>query len=214
MDNNQIAEKEKKKPGKVIPLLLLILGIVIIGVGVFLMLKPKNSNNMNKNSSNEIKESTFMYNYGVYDFLISNPYQASANETYGLIIKNDNIIYTIGIDKTNSYDVYKSAYQTMHADNPEEVIVNKEEQEFIFEKLKDLDGNEAASYVTKSNEGETFLGMIVKRDYKEITTDDLNDLAVIIKESRKNEKAEGGKDMGFSGPKIFTFNKDDFSFES
>ena len=214
MDNNQIDEKEKKKSGKVIPLLLVILGIVIIGVGVFLMLKPKNSNNMNKNSSNEIKESTFMYNYGVYDFLISNPFQASANETYGLIIKNDNIIYTIGIDKTNSYDVYKLAYQTLHADNPEEVILNKEEKEFIFEKLKDLDGFQAASYVTKNNDGETFLGMIVKRDYKEITTDDLNDLAIIIKESRKNEKAEGGKDMGFSGPKIFAFNKDDFSFGS
>ena len=191
MDNNQITKKEKKKPGKVIPLLLLILGIVIIGVGVFLMLKPKASNNMNKNSSNEIKESTFMYNYGVYDFLISNPYQASANETYGLIIKNDNIIYTIGIDKTNSYESGVLGINNIN-----------------------LDGFQAASYVTKSNDGATFLGMIVKRDYKEVTADDLNDLVTIIKESRKNEKAEGGKDMGFSGPKIFTFNKDDFSFES
>ena len=178
------------------------------------MMKPKSTNHSNNTSMNEIKESTFMYNYGVYDFLISNPYKASADEIYGLIIKKEDMIYTLGIDKTNSYEVYKTAYQTMHADNPEEVIVNKEEQEFIFEKLKDLDGFQAASYVTKSNEGETFLGVIVKKDYSEITIDDLNDLAIIIKESRKNEKAEGGKDMGFSGPEIFTFNKDDFSFGS
>ena len=214
MDNNKTVEKDNKKTGKLIPLLVAFLGIIIIGVGIFLMMKPKSTNHSNNTSMNEIKESTFMYNYGVYDFLISNPYKASADEIYGLIIKKEDMIYTLGIDKTNSYEVYKTAYQTMHADNPEEVIVNKEEQEFIFEKLKDLDGFQAASYVTKSNDGETFLGMIVKRDYKEITTDDLNDLAIIIKESRKNENAQGGKDMGFSGPKIFTFNKDDFSFGS
>ena len=214
MDNNKTVEKDNKKQGKLIPLLVAFLGIIIIGVGIFLMMKPKSTNHSNNTSMNEIKESTFMYNYGVYDFLISNPYKASADEIYGLIIKKEDMIYTLGIDKTNSYEVYKTAYQTMHADNPEEVIVNKEEQEFIFEKLKDLDGFQAASYVTKSNEGETFLGVIVKKDYSEITIDDLNDLAIIIKESRKNEKAEGGKDMGFSGPKIFTFNKDDFSFGS
>jgi len=212
MENNQLVEKEKKKIRKVIPILLLFLGLVIIGTGVFLMMKTKTTSN--ENISNEIKGSTFIYNYGVYDFLISNPYQASANEKYGLIIKNDSIIYTIGIDKTNSYEVYKLAYQTLHADKKEEVVINIDKEEFIFEKLKDLDGLQAASYVTKSNEGETFLGMVVKKDYVEVTTDDLNELVTIVKDSRKNEKAQGGKDMGFNGPIIFTFNKDDFSFES
>ena len=47
MDNNQIDEKEKKKSGKVIPLLLVILGIVIIGVGVFLMLNEKDEYDRN-----------------------------------------------------------------------------------------------------------------------------------------------------------------------
>ena len=92
MENNQLVEKEKKKIRKVIPILLLFLGLVIIGTGVFLMMKTKTSSN--ENISNEIKESTFIYNYGVYDFLISNPYQASANEKYGLIITlNLNILF-------------------------------------------------------------------------------------------------------------------------
>ncbi len=208
-------EKKEKKKKNIIPLLIAIIGIVIIGVGIYLTINTKTSNTSKKKKEQpEIKESTFIYNYGIYDFKISNPYQAFADDTYGLIIKKDNIIYTIGIDMTNSYDAYKVAYQTLHADNPEGVLVKSQDKEFIFEPLQDLEGFQAASYVCENFEGKTFLGMIVKKDYSAVTVEDLNDLTTIIQETKRNEYAEGGKDMGFSGAKVFTFNRNDFIFES
>ena len=211
----------KPKDNKTI---ILIIALVVVAIGAvvlyFTVLAPApeasapTGNDVNDtpvSTNTEKKE-----NYAGYTFTIPDGYNTKTDAEYGLIINNASRAFSIAVDYTHSYDQYKTALVAKYPDQKDKLVATVDGREYLILVYTDDSGAKGSQYVTKANDNTTFIGMMVRSDYTQATTEDFSVVTEVINSATQGSSsfAPGDDlDAGKNGEKIYTFTKDKFSFE-
>lgn len=211
-------QPEPKKGNNIFGILLLLVAFAAIGVGIFLALTDEEEEPKKETTPQEEttpSEPTVNYtDYAGYSFIVPTGYSAEISETYGLIIRGTDKIYTISVDYSNTYEYYKQEFTKYFPDKTTTTNIN-ETKEFTMSKIGEA-GSAAMEYMTKAEETSTFAGLVVKSDYSEVTTDDVSGIYDILNSANIVTDINPGDQQDAGRVEIVNymnkFNKDDFVF--
>ena len=140
------------------------------------------------------------------------------SDEYGLMIGNSSVVFTVQVDYTHKYETYKTSLETKYADQKDKLVNTVNGREYLILVYSDPSDAEAkaSQFVTKASDSATFVGMVVRSDYKGATETEYKTLTTILDSATEGSTsfAPGDdNDAGKNGEKIYTFTKDKFSFE-
>ncbi len=219
MPEQPAEEVKPPKDNKMLVILLAVVAIAAIGVGIFLLLtdeeEPTRSNNSSQEEYNEPVSNTI--NYGGYTINVPSGYTAEINDYYGLMIKGATAIFTIGVDYTNDYNFYKTAFLNAFPTEAANMVKTIGSTEYVAVIITDPEGANGTQYMASTlDEKGTFVGMVVRSDYTPPTEAEFNTLNEMITTAvLQNEVSPGDDDdYGKSGFKNFlsTYSKNQFTF--
>jgi len=227
--NNQTSQPKEKDIRKILIPILSILIIVLLGVIIYSVAfntsnveKAENNtennaeNNTENNSDNAQK--TNSVEYAGYKFSLPDGYQSIISNIYGLVIYNSEIAYTVGVDYSNNYDLYKNAFITYAPQLESSLFTTFMDKEYLIYNLTDTD-LKGSQYETKADDNTTFTGLVVKNDNTIPTGEEINPIANIlasaIKISTDDTNLKGtSNDFGTSvGIMVYQINPDEFPFQ-
>lgn len=208
--------KEEKKNKKTIGYILLLIGIILISIALILQHNYKIKKEKEEfNQKETVIENSYLYEG--YQFIIPTGFKLTKSNQYGIVLTGKDIIYTIDIDQNNSYTIYKKDFENYYR----EIVKDKTkinnlyltvlDREYLIDPI--IAGEEQATmYATINEKYNTFVGLIVKKDYSKIEPIDLEILTIFFKNVElKEEKKEDENDS--AQIKMYSFTKEDFLFE-
>lgn len=215
---NPVPQKPRKD-GKVFAIILAMLAVAIIGVGVVLSLSeaPEAEPVVEDEEEEEVDTSKMVYSG--YEFHIPEGYQLTMDSSNAMFLKNDEVIYTINLDYTNSYETYKSAFLAVPKERSNVVVLSAtNNREYVMAPLLGPTGEQALQYITKADDGVVFTGYIVRSNYQLEEMDAvpmvLNNFLTVVK---KSEEVDADKiDAGVNGIVNYldSFRKENFVFDA
>lgn len=222
--NTQTSQPKEKDIRKILIPILSILIIVLLGVIIYSVAFNKNDtsnvekteNNTENNSDNAQK--TNSVEYAGYKFSLPDGYQSIISNIYGLVIYNSEIAYTVGVDYSNNYDLYKNAFITYAPQLESSLFTTFMDKEYLIYNLTDTD-LKGSQYETKADDNTTFTGLVVKNDNTIPTGEEINPIANIlasaIKISTDDTNLKGtSNDFGTSvGIMVYQINPNEFPFQ-
>lgn len=213
-----VAEKPKKD-NKIFGILLIIVAFAAIGVGVFLMMTEEKTTPVPVQQEQTQQEQVVTANYvefGGFNFEVPAEYTSEVNDKV-LTIQNENVIYTIQVDYTNSYDTYKTAFINAYPAQAASIVTNVGDREYVAAIITDqADQVSTGTEYMTNMENITIVGWVVRSDYTPATTDEFDGLnEILASASLVGDIAEGtsDQDSGVSGIVAPSFNKANFVFE-
>ena len=178
------AKKERKKiPGIVKVIVFLLLILLLLYILAFSSIGTQTDNEKSNNINNStIDEKT--KKYGGYEFDIPDEYIAKRTRN-GIEVTGKDLYFIIGIDKSNSYKMYMDNYCKKYNIDEENVKKTYEDKEYLL-----------------------FIGMVIRRDNRFATEEDLETVFDIIKNAKKDKKYKQNEDdnLGKYGLKIYQIN--------
>ena len=211
-----------KKDNKTIILIIALVAVAVIAVVVyFLVLAPANTPASpaptTNNGGTETPVSTATKeSYAGYTFTLPEGYKAQTSDEYGLMIGNSERVMSVAVDYSHNYEAYKTALSAKYPDQKDKLINTISGREYLILVYTDETGAKGSQYVTKADDNTTFIGMMVRSDYTQATTEDFSVATEVLDSATKGTSsfaAGDDLDAGKSGEKIYTFAKDKFSFE-
>ena len=219
MPEQPTEEVKPKKDNKMFLILLAVVAVAAIGVGIFLMLTDEEEQAPTPSpSETEYTVPTLVAEtYGGYTFTIPSGYTSEINDTYGLTIKNTNSIFTIGVDYTNNYEYYKTAFQGAFPTEAANMVKTFGGNEYVAAILTDTEGANGTEYMTSTSDAlGTFVGMVVRSDFSPPTEAEFTTLNDIITGAIKQTVVNPGDadDIGKAGIRNYIplFSKTQFVF--
>ena len=212
--------KKKKETGKVI---LLIVLLIIAAVVAYVMFgkslfggsdEPTQPTTPNEPEPQEVVNTEKTESFMGYTFTIPDGFETKTDATYGLLIGNDEVAYSILIDFTNDYNKYLTAltakYPTQAADLEKTVGTRK----FIIGQVTNTKGDKGSQYISAANGNSSFVGFVVNKK----NTIEYNDYQVLgnildsSKESGSTFAAGDANDPGKNGPVLYDVDRSVFGF--
>ena len=132
------------------------------------------------------------------------------------MIGNSERVMSVAVDYSHNYEAYKTALSAKYPDQKDKLINTISGREYLILVYTDENGAKGSQYVTKADDNTTFVGMMVRSDYTQATTEDFSVATEVLDSATKGTSsfaAGDDLDAGKSGEKIYTFAKDKFSFE-
>ena len=198
---------------------VVIIGVVVIGK-TFIVSSDKTEPTTPTEPSTPTEPTTVADNtntasYMGYTFTLPDGFTDKTDATYGLIISDGTVAYSIKVDFTNNYETYREAliakYPTQAA-NLEKTVSGRK---FLIGQVTDSQ-YKGSQYITEANDGETFIGVTLNKS-NTIEYSDYQQLTTILDSSKKsgsNFAAGDANDPGANGPVSFNINRDAFGFEN
>lgn len=200
------AKKERKKiPGIVKVIVFLLLILLLLYILAFSSIGTQTDNEKSNNINNStIDEKT--KKYGGYEFDIPDEYIAKRTRN-GIEVTGKDLYFIIGIDKSNSYKMYMDNYCKKYNIDEENVKKTYEDKEYLLFNIRENSTN-ASIYITNGKEDLLFIGMVIRRDNRFATEEDLETVFDIIKNAKKDKKYKQNEDdnLGKYGLKIYQIN--------
>ena len=222
--------KKDKDIRKILIPVISILIIVLLGVMVYSVALKSNDNKKNKpdtnqnvepneenenNGSNQVVTNTI--EYAGYRFTLLDGFSTITSNIYGLIIYNSEIAYTIGIDYTNNYDMYKNAFINYAPQLESSLFTSFSDNEYLIYNIVDTD-LKGSQYETRADDNTTFTGLIVKKDYTLPTSEELSPISNFILSAEKISDTDlkgTSSDFGTNvGIIVYQINPDEFPFQN
>jgi len=184
----------KDKLIKIVVLIaILILGSVII-YNVFLPKTP----------AKKEEEKTIPVRYSGYDIEMPEKMSYTIYED-GIFIITENYYFRMGFDYTNSYDSYKEKGLTEEKTTTRTYITKKIES----------DNKTAKQFVTEYKDKNLLVGIIMRKDYKEIDSKSLEEVDKVLKNVKKIydvDKSSTIDNMGVNGIREYQIKDVDYPF--
>ena len=213
--------KKKKESGKVI---LLIVLLIVAAVVAYVMFgkslfggsdePPTQPTTPRDPEPQEVVNTEKTESFMGYTFTIPDGFETKTDATYGLLIGNDEVAYSILIDFTNDYNKYLTAltakYPTQAADLEKTVGTRK----FIIGQVTNAKGDKGSQYISSANGNSSFVGFVVNKK----NTIEYNDYQVLgnildsSKESGSTFAAGDANDPGKNGPVLYDVDRSVFGF--
>ena len=221
------AKKDKDIRKILIPIISIVI-IILLGVMVYSVAFKSNDNKDNKNNTpqnteenNKNDESnqnvTNTVEYAGYRFTLLDGFSSTISNIYGLVIYNSDIAYTIGIDYTNNYDMYKTAFVNYAPQLKSSMFTSFSDNEYLIYNLIDTD-LKGSQYETKADDNTTFTGLIVKKDYTLPISEELSTISSFILSAEKISDTDlkgTPSDFGTSiGINVYQINPEEFPFQN
>lgn len=209
----ELEEKPKSNKALIIIITLVVLAVIAV-VLFFTVFSPKSTSS--KTKENEVVEKPVTETYAGYTFIIPKGYTAKNDPKYGLMISNSTTIFTISIDYSNKYEDYKTELMAKYKDQADELVANVEGREYLALIFTEETGAEATEYISKAGDKTTFVGMVVRSDFKSPTTIEFTKLSEILKNAKQEStpiNPGDENDAGKNGKKIYSYTKNEFTFE-
>ena len=204
--------------------------IILLGIMVYSVTFKTNDNKKNETATNQSTEKseenenndsnqtvTNTVEFAGYRFTLLDGFSSTTSDIYGLIIYNSDIAYTIGVDYTNNYDMYKNAFINYAPQLQSSMFTTFSDSEYLIYNLIDTD-LKGSQYETKANDNTTFTGLIVKKDYTLPTSDELRPISTLLSSAEKisDTDLEGtSSDFGVKvGITVYQINPDEFPFQN
>ena len=216
----QPAGTEKKKDKTTIILIAVLVGVVVIAAVLYFTVFKKESpattpaTNNNTNGTEVSTNQANVESYGGYDFTIPDGFTADIDSEFGLVVNDDKIAYTIGLDYTNTYDDYRADFQKTYPNQMSEAEVTVAGRKYLALRIYDetTKAFKFTMYITNADNA-AFIGVSFKRDKTEPTQSDFTTLTTILDSAKKgsaNFAAGSDEDMGKDGIKKFNGTLDVF----
>lgn len=199
---------------------VVIIGVVVIGK-TFLGSSDKTEPTTPTTTDNggteptTVADNTNTASYMGYTFTLPDGFTDKTDATYGLVLTDGTVAYSIKVDFTNNYETYREAliakYPTQAA-NLEKTVSGRK---FLIGQVTDSQ-YKGSQYITEANDGETFIGLTLNKS-NTIEYSDYQQLATILDSSKKsgsNFAAGDANDPGANGPVSFDINRQAFGFEN
>lgn len=184
---------------KAIKIVILVVILILGSILIYNVFKPKD------NEPKETKEKEIPIRYSGYDIKVPEGVTYTIYED-GLFLVNKNYYIRMGLDYTNSYDSYKEKGLTT------EKVGGRE---FITKKIESNDKT-AKQFVTKYNDNSLLVGIIMRKDYKEIDSKSLESVNKILKNVKKVydiDKTNSIDNIGVNGIKEYQISSVDYPFK-
>ena len=222
--------KKDKDIRKILIPIISILIIILLGVMVYSVVFKSNHNENNKPDTNQNAETneendnngpnqtvTNTVEYAGYRFTLLDGFSSTTSDIYGLIIYNSEIAYTIGVDYTNNYDMYKNAFINYAPQLESSMFTSFSGNEYLIYNLVDTD-LKGSQYETKADDNTTFTGLIVKNDYTLPTSEELSPISNFILSAEKISDTDlkgTSSDFGTNvGIIVYQISPDEFPFQN
>ena len=219
--------KKDKDIRKILIPIISILIFVLLGVMVYSVAFKSNDNKPDTNQNAETNDEngnngpnqtvTNTVEYAGYRFTLLDGFSSITSDIYGLIIYNSEIAYTIGVDYTNNYDMYKNAFINYAPQLESSMFTSFSDNEYLIYNLVDTD-LKGSQYETKADDNTTFTGLIVKKDYTLPTSDELSPISNIVLSAEKISDTDlkaTSSDFGTNvGIIVYQINPDEFPFQN
>ena len=212
-------EVKPQKDNKMFVILLAIVAIAAIGVGIFLLLTDEEE--VTQPTPQPVEDYgepvTNTINYGGYTITIPDGYTAEIGDYYGLTLKGPTVIFTIGVDYTNNYNFYKTAFLNAYPTEAANMIKTFGSNEYVAVIITDPEGANGTQYMSATSDAKgTFVGMVVRSDYTAPTEEEFTALNEILSTAVIQTEVAPGEDddYGKTGFKNFVsvYSKNQFPF--
>ena len=213
---------EKPKQNKTVLLIIILIGVVAIAavslfaLGVFDSGDDDDSGNSGGNSGSgdvvDVVENT--QSYAGYTFTIPEGYETKVDAKAGLGIYNQTMAFTVAVDYTNSYETYKTEFQKKYPDQAEKMVETINGREYVALILTQ-DGKYMTYYMSKADNGATFIGGVANSSYTAPTKVEFEVLTTILDSAKSSSTFAPGddEDAGKNGIVGYEFNPSDWKFE-
>lgn len=209
INDNTLEQEDKISPKRsnnknIIIIVSICIGVILLlTIILFLIFHNKNK------ESNKDKTDINISSYMGYSFKIPDGYQSTLDKEYGLVIYSESLSYSIIIDYTNNYNSYlefaKRNYP-QYAKNMEVTLYGRKYAGIVIEK----NGLKATEYVSKLDDSITYVGIVVRKDYKTPVREDYELLTKILDGAKKDKSYKRNyKETDF---KKFNFDENNYKF--
>ena len=205
-------------------ILIIILAVVVI-VGIVVIGKtfigsdetePATPSTPTQNEPSEpttVVDNTNTASYMGYTFTLPEGFTSKTDATYGLILSNKLVAYSILVDYTNSYEKYKAALINKYPTQASSLEKTVGGRKFLIGQVTDKE-YKGSEYITTANDGETFVGLTLNVS-NTVEYNDYQVLAEILDSSKKsgsNFAAGDSNDPGKNGTISLDINRQSFGF--
>lgn len=221
-----VGQQAGNKGGKTaIIIVLVVVVVLLIALCLVFGLKALKSNSGDTSNAggNDVEnvESTTAdakneVSYNGFKFTVPDGYTTEEDSDYGLKFLSDNLVFSVLVDSTNSFNDYYNEFAAAYPTQADKLIQEFDGRKYVLIILTDeTTGQSILQYVYESNEGYLFVGILGNATLSYPTDAEFNVLHGVLTGSKRNSTFAPGdsNDDGKDGVIKLHYDKEKFKSE-